>query len=196
MKTRTLDEILLANGSDKSSKWHNYSRVYERYFEPLRYKPLEVLEWGVDKGASIRTWLEYFPMATVVGCDFVDCPPIDDPRYTFVRATITDGVAWERLPSFDIIIDDNGHAGHEAIFAIKVGLTHLKRGGLFIVEDLHTCYDPNFTPGGTVNPLDFLRGLLDPLNDYGRDQCGDNRKDKTWIDFIHFWKSLVIIGRK
>lgn len=196
LNVKTLDEIALHYGTDKSSAHHNYCQVYERYFDPIRSLCLSVLEFGVEKGASIRTWLEYFPCADVVGVDILDCPPVNDPRYKFIKGQISDPALWDSLGKFDIIIDDDGHRGEETITAISLGIPHLNPGGLLIAEDLHTCYNPHFTPPGTPNPLDFLRGALDSLNDHGIGECGDNRKDTCPVEFIHFWKSLVFIGKR
>lgn len=191
-----LDQIALKHGTDKSSAHHNYCNVYERYFHPFSLRPIRILEFGVDTGASIRTWLDYFPFATVVGCDFVPCKPIENPRYTFIQSHILNVKTWDSIGSFDIIIDDNGHAGNEAIGAVVLGWKVLNSGGLFIIEDLHTCYDVHFTPPGSPNPLDHFRNMIDLMNDHGKNQCGDNRKDKCDIEFIHFWKSLVVIGKR
>ena len=192
---KSLHEILTANGSDKGG-FHRYGLVYERYFEPMRNKPIRIMEFGVDTGASIRAWLEYFPFAEVVGCDMLDCPAIDDPRYEFRRGLVTDAEVWRGLGWFDIIIDDNGHSTGDAIAAVTFGMEHLKPGGLLIIEDLHTSYSEVFTPKGTQSTMDFLRELVDRMNDFGQTMCGDNRKDACEIQSIHFWKSLAIITRR
>ena len=43
--------------------WHkveSYFEVYDRYFAPLRGKPVKMLEIGVDRGGSIAGWKKYF----------------------------------------------------------------------------------------------------------------------------------------
>ena len=191
---QTLQYIASLYGTDKVA--HNYCGVYERYFEPLRHRPIRLMEFGVDKGASIRTWLEYFPCATVVGCDCVDCADVGSVRYSFFRGMITDPAVWAQVGMCDIIIDDNGHRGDEAIAAIKLGLPHVNPGGLFIVEDTHTWYNTMFTPADSEQPMAFMRRMIDEQNDYGRGETGDNRNDSCPTEFIHFWKSLVIIGKR
>ena len=61
----TLDQIARKHGTDKCSTCHNYCRTYEQYFGPIRAWPVRLLEIGVQTGASIKTWLEYFPHAFV-----------------------------------------------------------------------------------------------------------------------------------
>ena len=39
---------------------YGFLDIYEKYFEPLREKKLNILEIGVDKGDSLRLWKEYF----------------------------------------------------------------------------------------------------------------------------------------
>jgi len=59
-------------GSDKGSLKHNYTEHYFKYFEPIRHRPLNILEIGVDKGASIEMWLDFFPSAGNAMEDLVD----------------------------------------------------------------------------------------------------------------------------
>jgi len=192
----SLDNLALKHGTDKSSVFHNYCGVYERYFDPIRQKPIRLMEFGVDTGSSIRMWLEYFPNASIVGCDCVDCKPIEDARYSFYNGFITDPAIWSKVGMCDIIIDDNGHRGDEAIAAINLGFRNINPGGLFIVEDTHTWYNPAFTPKDSLQPMEFMLSMIDTQNNFGRGECGDNRADTCETAFIHFWKSLVIIGKK
>src|SRR5690242_2578657 len=114
-----LDTIAKKHGTDKSSKGHNYCKIYECYFEPLRYQSLTLLEIGVggyDKptigGHSLRAWKEYFPSASIIGVDIheknlnehrIRCyqGSQDDPA--FLQSVIFQ----EGRP--DIIIDDGSH---------------------------------------------------------------------------------------
>jgi hypothetical protein len=192
----TLDSIALKHGTDKSSAHHNYCPAYERFLAPMRNRPISLCEFGVDQGASIKMWLEYFPNANVVGCDYIDCQPIDDPRYTFHKGQITDINFWNSLGMFDVIIDDNGHYAKETLKAMEFCGDHIKPGGLFIIEDLHTCFNDEFSPKTEINPMDAIFRTVHTMNDYGRSYCGDNRNDACKISFVHLVKSLAIIGYK
>ena len=53
---------------DKGWK-HEYEKVYEPDFEALKEQPINILDIGIWKGASMEAWLDYFPNATVYGID-------------------------------------------------------------------------------------------------------------------------------
>ncbi|UCE34584.1 MAG: hypothetical protein JSV40_01285, partial [Deltaproteobacteria bacterium] len=61
---RPFYEISVEKGTDKSSL-HGYHPRYEAHFGPLRGKSLSLLEIGVQSGASLRLWEEYFPKASI-----------------------------------------------------------------------------------------------------------------------------------
>ena len=80
MSTRpTLDEIAHREKNpelwtDKKSHTpgficHDYLRIYEREFSKWRDSEIHLLEIGVNKGASIKLWLEYFTYASIYGVD-------------------------------------------------------------------------------------------------------------------------------
>jgi len=196
----SLDHIGLKYGTDKSSSFHNYCNTYERYFSPLRYRPVQLLEVGVDKGSSIKMWLEYFPNALVSGVDIMKSLDFTDPRFEFRQGNQEDIQFWRAFNgsgrNWDIIIDDGGHVHQAIITTFEQMFPRLMTDGLYIVEDLHVAYDPEYQRGGGVNVLDYFRNLIDTLNQRGARMCGNPKLDKSGIAFIHFFKSLVIIGRK
>lgn len=51
-----------ADAADSVTRSGNIYQVYERYFQPLRDKPVRLLELGVHRGASLKTWGAYFRM--------------------------------------------------------------------------------------------------------------------------------------
>ncbi len=62
-----LHDLMAKYGSDKAA--HGFCPFYEDFFAPVRMDVKSVLEIGVEDGASIRGWLDYFPNATVWGLD-------------------------------------------------------------------------------------------------------------------------------
>lgn len=113
----SLDEICLKHGADKGTLdrhgnlGHGYASVYEPHFAPLRGKPIRILEVGVWRGASIRAWLDYFPLCTVVGVDIeFRSQNLNDlraeQRVTLIEA---DSRKAKLDGPFHIIIDDGDH---------------------------------------------------------------------------------------
>ena len=111
-----------------TDKWggHWYMQHYQRYFEPLRKKPLNLLEIGVggDKdprtgGQSLRTWKRFFPKARIVGIDIFDKTHFSQPRIDVRICDQTDAMGLRKLSDeyggFDIIIDDGSHVNEHVI---------------------------------------------------------------------------------
>ena len=63
----TLCELAQQHGTDKLR--HGYTPLYDELFTPLRDRPVNVVELGVLRGASIRMWADYFTHGTIYGVD-------------------------------------------------------------------------------------------------------------------------------
>lgn len=52
---KTLDELALQHGTDKSSAIHYYAVKYEKYLQFTRLARINILEIGVLNGASLQS---------------------------------------------------------------------------------------------------------------------------------------------
>lgn len=212
----SLDQIATKYGTDKASWRHNYTKVYEKYFEPLRNKPLRILEIGVLYGNSLKTWLEYFSNATIIGVDISpQCWQSDNSRCIIVNGNQNDvnflTFLCKVYGPFDIIIDDGCHMMASQQISMSVLWSALLPGGMYVIEDLHTCYLPNFECNGYQTTLDFLHHRLNDMYFSGKTGsvfCGDvknhldlmdpkpelNEWERT-IEYIHHYRSISIIGK-
>jgi hypothetical protein len=148
MKSKILDEIGARAGTDKCSQnaaAHDYLRKYEFFFRPLRQEKFTLLELGVFKGGSLKTWEKYFAEAEIIG---VDCEP-QAGQYVTGRSKIIYGdlgstAFLETLPKLNprVIIDDASHVWTHQLLALFVLYPTLVSGGLYIVEDIHTSFSP------------------------------------------------------
>lgn len=72
------------------------------------------------------------------------------------------------LPRLDIFIDDGGHMMNQQIVTFEEMFPHVKDGGIYLCEDTHTSYWPNFAGGyrkkGTW--MEYAKGYLDNINAY------------------------------
>jgi len=113
----SIHDIVAETGACKEL---SYLRVYERLFEPLRDKPLALLELGVKEARSVRAWEAYFPNARIAGLDrkLPKCSLSERVRlFEGDQADINllARAAAEVAPNgFDIIIDDCAHVGSAA----------------------------------------------------------------------------------
>jgi demethylmacrocin O-methyltransferase len=179
----SLDTLALRYGADKSSRVHGYTRAYERHFAPLRDRPIALLEIGVGSGASLRLWRDYFPHATVYGLDVAGGGSLELPGVRVFRGDQGDRATLERLVAdtgpLDIVIDDGGHLWAQQILSFKTLYPHLKPGGYYVVEDLHTSYWERYKSGGE-RTLWFLRDLVHELNLHGRSGYGTPANDPDY----------------
>jgi len=155
----SLDKIAIIYNTDKSSKVHDYCKYYEPYFRPLKDKKINILEIGVRYGASIRTWLEYFPYAEIYGIDIKQgCKKLErimDRVHIFIGRQEDQNFLTTSLENikFDIIIDDGSHYDdHQFITFNTLFDTHLNSKGLYIIEDLcvssrHADHRATYTKG-------------------------------------------------
>jgi hypothetical protein len=66
----------------------------------------------------------------------------------------------------DIIIDDGGHTMSQQQISLKTMMLQLNDGGIYVIEDLHTSYWPEYN-GGLNKPntfMEFTKECLDKLN--------------------------------
>jgi hypothetical protein len=173
MKQVGLDTIALRHGTDKASGpgGHNFAAIYESFFKPLRNQRIRLLEIGVESGASLRTWEEYFPNAEFVGIDIN--PAAKEQQTSRSVIYLGDQADTEFLFSvahvyewFDIVIDDGGHFARQQLTSLHVLWQHVTPGGIYAIEDIHTSYLEDWEGGwrkeGTT--VEWLKEIVDDVN--------------------------------
>ena len=164
MRSKQLN--LDAYGTDKIKM--GYLDVYDPILAPWLDKEIKILELGVYQGCSLELWRDYFPRATIVGID-LELPDgfVPGERIKLFRGSQADKrflseVAGKTAPNgFDIIIDDASHIGQLTRTAFwHLFDNHLKRGGLYAIEDWGTGYLDDFPDGKKFEPKP---STLDPF---------------------------------
>jgi Methyltransferase domain len=136
-----LDVIGIREATDKSSLIGDYLRHYEKLFANLRDEEFTFIEIGVFRGASARTWEQFFSRARIVGVDI-------NPRcQSYASARITIEIGSQNDPAFlhrlvttyppRVIIDDGSHKSYDVIFTFERLFPALEPGGIYVIEDLH-----------------------------------------------------------
>lgn len=166
-----LDEIGRKHGTDKSSLVHDYLRKYEKYFFLNRNDKIKILEIGVQDGASLRTWKEYFFNAQIFGLDInPECKKYEEERITIEIGSQTDENFLKEVCNqygpFDVIIDDGSHINSHVIFSFKVLFNYLKPQGLYLVEDTTTSYWESYggSPKGPDTMISYFKEIIDEVN--------------------------------
>lgn len=206
LNRNNLSHLALIYGTDK---WggHWYTQHYQRYFEPLKNKRLNILEIGVGGyddleggGASLRMWKTYFRNSRIVGIDVYDKCGLSERRIDVRQCDQTDAETLLQLSSeyggFDIIIDDGSHLNPHVIKSFQLLFPVMKMGGIYVVEDTQTAYWPTWG-GGLSSPFSsmaFFKGLSDGLNhaEFPISDYEPNYFDRNIVE-ISFFHNMVFI---
>lgn len=200
---KTLDEIAVESKTDKSSEAHGYTKYYAKFFEPIRKEKLNILEIGIQNGYSLKMWREYFPKARIVGLDIVDCKHMDESRVETVVGSQNNPYFLKELHEtkgpFDIVIDDGSHQSEDMRISFETLFPLLKSGGIYVVEDLHCCYWPEFANRYTF--MTYIKALLDDVNARGKSGYANRATDdfkglEGIIETVTLARSIIFIHKK
>ncbi len=166
----TLNDIGLAHGTDKSTRYHGYLPVYAQALEHLREETFTLIEVGVFQGSSAQMWADYFPNARIVGVDVnPECRQYESDRITI---RIGDQGNREFLGSLVadvdplVVIDDGSHQWRHQIVTFEELFPAVAPGGVYICEDIHTSfgrYAQTYSRGHDLSAYDYLLQLARPL---------------------------------
>lgn len=176
---------------------HNYLQFYDRLWTPLRDEPIRLMEIGLNKGASIKLWLEYFQKGQIIGVDInefvneVGIPEEHLHRFIFEKGSQFSPYFWERFKEkepqpFDIIIDDGAHTSGAIILSFNMLWGRIKPGGYYVIEDITEVNNPASHSPGYVDHLEFS---LDKL---GHTLMGEAED----IQEAYIMKDLLILRKK
>ncbi len=157
----TLTELGVQYGTTKVDQ--GFMPIYESYMESVRKDHIALLEIGIDKGDSLRMWRSYFPNGTIcaiekhVKCEVEGCHIFDADAANLGGLPLT-LVKNLKLGPFDFIIDDASHVASEQMAALESLFPILKPGGYYIIEDLFTLYDSDWSElnHGHFNVVEML----------------------------------------
>lgn len=133
-----ISEILLRYDTDKvrgkKSEGHCYGESYDEIFNPFEDN-VNLLEIGVQKGASLLAWKEYFPKSNIYGIDIVDERIYISDEVNFILSDIK---KYKTDLKFDIIIDDGSHFYDDVVFVVNNFLNKLNPNGVLVIEDVQS----------------------------------------------------------
>jgi Cephalosporin hydroxylase. len=162
------------------TKWSHYFSIYHKHLARFKNTPVVVLEIGVFKGESLRMWKSFLgERCTVFGVDNDErCTRFADPDNN-IHVVIGDQgdpvflrKLMEVLPTVDVLIDDGGHMASQQITTFLECYDKISENGVYICEDLHTNYWPDFQDAPETF-VDFAKRHVDYLNAWFFD--GENK---------------------
>lgn len=169
-----LCELSRQHGCDKGGEYHPYgdlnrwshcyTPVYNALLQPLRNKPIHLLEIGVSEGRSLNMWHEFFPLGHIVGWDIRDDRWTEVVKHPLVCVQKVDQGnflqmynAWVELgrPEFDVIIDDGSHQIEDQRASLSRLLPKLNGTGIYVIEDLSESIEPSLPDGYSYENLQW-----------------------------------------
>ncbi len=143
--SETLGQIGSRTGTDKTLH-HNYDFYYPLFLERFRsLRNAAMLEIGIDQGASLKMWLEYFPHAFIYGVDVGVSG--EGPRHRVFQTDQSDLQALSRITTTEVhhpvflVVDDGSHIpGHQVSSFELLFRDLLLPGGVYIIEDVEVSY--------------------------------------------------------
>lgn len=170
-----------------------FLELYERNFAKKADEKHRLLEIGVQHGGSVEHWKKQYPKWDVVGLDI-------DPSCAGGGVVIGDQTNVELLSSlgaFDIVIDDGGHTMHQQQTSFKELFPKLRKGGIYVIEDLHTSFWPKFWDQETKT-IDFLTSLVPAINTEANNARLEGNvmpENKYDIHSVCFYPSIAFIWK-
>jgi len=184
-------------------KWKHYFPAYESHFARFVSRPVTIFEIGCGEGGSLQLWKQYFgPRAQVVGLD------IRESCAAYQEDQIAIRIGHQADPQFldlvlaefgrpDIVIDDGGHIMTEITATFLHLYQRMSAAGVYLVEDLHTAYWPEFG-GGIGNPasfIEFAKTLIDQMHaEWTRGALTVSGFTAETLS-MHFYDSLLVFER-
>jgi len=120
---------------------HDYTPKYFKLFELSAPFVQRVLEIGVNSGAGLRMWAEFFPNAFIHGVDINPGCLFHEKRITTTQGNQGDaGSLIQALPVqapvWDFIVDDGAHDWPSQKTAMLTLLPYMTGDGVYATEDL------------------------------------------------------------
>jgi len=185
-------------------KWPHYFPIYDRHLRAFRGARARVLEIGVYRGGGLELLRYYLgDQAVIVGIDIdqesarvagVDfAVEIGDQQDAEFLARVAD-----RHGPFDIVIDDGGHSMRQQITSVDVLFPLIADGGVYIVEDCHTSYWPEY-----ADPEDpertFIGWVKERIDDIHAHHHSLQRElPSPWatsLNGLHIYDSVVVLDK-
>lgn len=169
-------------GGVQGTTCHNYTPTYHALFADRRAEVKRVLEIGVNSGASLRMWADYFPNAEVIGLDIRRDCLFNEGRIRCLEAnqaspaSLHDAVEILGLGpgEFDLIVDDGSHELDHQLISAQTLLPYVKLGGYYIIEDIALDCRPQIVTNRIACPPGYLLSYLPTGRGIGIAHCDAN----------------------
>jgi hypothetical protein len=190
------------NSEYLSYKHKNYFPIYDEVLSKYRGKEnITFVEVGIFNGGSLFMWREFFgPGVRIIGIDFnPEAIKWREHGFDIFIGDQSDPNFWKRFFSevgrIDILLDDGGHTNKQQIITCAESFQYINDGGLILVEDVHTNYQPEFGSPSQFSFVEYSKKLVDKINYrfpiislFGKKNIPD-----YLVHSVTFYESIVVL---
>ena len=200
-----LEKYFRSNTDRLIHKWNHYFDIYDRHFKRFRNKEVIILEIGVSQGGSLQMWKDYFGAdANIFGIDIDPrCKELEEENIKIFIGSQSDrdflNEVKKSIPKVDILIDDGGHTMEQLRVSFEELFDHVKQDGVYLAEDLHTCYWLTYGGGHKRRKtfIEYSKNFIDHLNAFHSTQRSLKVNSFTKsADSIHYYDSILVIEKR
>jgi hypothetical protein len=134
-----MEQLIDNRYTDKGTS-HSYIEIYEKIFTKIKDTASNVLEIGIMEGGSIDLWSKYFTNAKIyaIDIDFTNdkCDLKNNKKVILINENAYSDECANKLPTFDIVLDDGPHTLESMIIFAKIYSNKLNPGGIWVLEDV------------------------------------------------------------
>ncbi len=186
-------------------KWMHYFDIYDSLFSRFRGKPVSILEIGVFQGGSLNMWRDYFGEdAMIYAIDInPECLQFENDKTKIFIGSQEDREFLQsvkaQIPQVDIVIDDGGHTMSQQIVSFEELYGHIKEGGLYLCEDLHTSYWPHYGGGykSSASFIEYSKNFIDYINAWHSQNENLVVNEFTRTAYaLHYYDSVLAIEKR
>ncbi len=197
-------EIFFSNEAEPIHKWLHYLPIYDELFSPFVGRDIRFLEIGVFRGGSLRMWRQFFGAPAVLfGVDINPNCAAYDGRHGQVRiGSQSDAGFLKRVVAemggVDVVLDDGSHRAGDQRVSFDTLFPLLSEGGLYVIEDMHTAYWPQWE-GGLRRPgtaVEFLKQKVDEMHRHYAKRGLNTPDAMPEIASVQFFDSIAAVRKR
>lgn len=190
---------------------HEYDQIYDKFISPFYNDEGIMIEIGIDRGASLKMWLDVFKKAFIYGLDINHFS--EGGRYKILqidqsKSDQLDLVTQELKNKRVFFINDDGsHIPEHQLLTFNKLFPLLIEGGVYIIEDVEVSYWKRGTiygyPSeyGYKHPKSITEIFKNAIDIVNREFCGETACHidsdlQMSIDQVTFARNCIIITKR
>lgn len=183
----------------KSTKRTSYFWVYDLLLQRFAGKSVTVVEVGVLNGGGLFMLRHILgDNARIIGVDLnPECKYFENYGFEIFTLNQSNPHEWSEfyreIGNVDVVIDDGGHTNKQQITTLIQSLRYINEGGIYLSEDTHTSYWPEFGNPSKHSFIEYTKSLVDGINERGPNVKMKGPKINERILSIQYFESMFCI---